>query len=62
MNNQADSDTKDEFSSEKKSIIPSGEVVLMELGIESAAVKFTKYRRKRTHYRAIINWLTKYKS
>ncbi|NJN11048.1 MAG: hypothetical protein HC815_24920 [Richelia sp. RM1_1_1] len=59
MSNQADLNTTDESSLENKSITPSVEAVLIELGIESAAVKFTKPRWKRTHYQAVINWLTK---
>lgn len=37
----------------------TGEVVLAELGIEPSAIKSIKPRWKRTHYRAVINWLTK---
>jgi tetratricopeptide (TPR) repeat protein len=36
------------------------ELVLAKLGIEPAAIKSIKPRWKRTHYRAVINWLTKY--
>ncbi|MBD1832917.1 tetratricopeptide repeat protein [Cyanobacteria bacterium FACHB-472] len=42
-------------------ILPSGESVLAELGIDSVAIKFIQPHWKRTHYRAVINWLTKYK-
>ncbi len=42
-------------------VTPSGESVLAELAIDSAAIKFIKPHWKRTHYRAVVNWLTKYK-
>ncbi|MEC4884078.1 MAG: hypothetical protein SAL70_22525 [Scytonema sp. PMC 1070.18] len=62
MNNQVDSDGKDKFSSENQSITPSGEAVLMELGIDAITIKTIKPLWRRNQYRAIINWLTKYKS
>lgn len=37
----------------------TGEVVLAELALDSASIKSIKPRWKRTHYRAVINWLTK---
>lgn len=44
-------------------ILPSGEWVLAELGIDPTALKSIKMPPwQRSHYRAIINWLTKYKS
>lgn len=42
-------------------ITPPGEEILGELGIDSASIKFIKPHWKRTHYRAVVNWLTKYK-
>ncbi|MFE1746410.1 tetratricopeptide repeat protein [Coleofasciculus sp. H7-2] len=42
-------------------ILPPSELVLAELGIDSAAIKFIHPHWKRTRYRAVINWLTKYK-
>lgn len=41
-------------------ILLSGESMLAELGISSATVKAMKRGKKRSSYRAIINWLTKY--
>lgn len=42
-------------------ITPTGESVLADIDIDSAAIKFIKPSWKRTHYRAVVNWLTKYK-
>ena len=42
-------------------ITPNGELVLREISLESATIKSIKPRRKRTQYRAVINWLTEYK-
>lgn len=36
------------------------ELVLAKLDLDPAAIKSIKPRWKRTHYRAVINWLTKY--
>lgn len=36
-------------------------MILTELDINPLTLKTVKPRLKRTHYRAIINWLTKYK-
>ncbi|OKH30885.1 hypothetical protein NIES2119_29885 [[Phormidium ambiguum] IAM M-71] len=36
------------------------EPVIVKIGIEASAIKSIKPQWKRTHYRAIINWLTKY--
>lgn len=41
-------------------LAPSGESILAELGINSATVKTMKRGIKRSSYRAVINWLTKY--
>ena len=43
-------------------ISPPSELTLMELGIDPEAVKSIKPNYKRTHYRAIINWLTNSKA
>jgi tetratricopeptide (TPR) repeat protein len=40
--------------------LPPPESVLANLGIDPAQIKFIKPRWKRTHYRAIVNWITKY--
>jgi hypothetical protein len=41
-------------------LIPSGDSILAELGIEQATLKVITPKWKRTQYRAVINWLTKY--
>ena len=41
-------------------LIPSSDSVLAELGIDRTDLKSIKPRWKRTQYRAIVNWLTKY--
>jgi len=41
-------------------LIPPGESLLAELGIDEVVLKSID-REKRTQYRAVINWLTKYK-
>lgn len=43
-------------------IIPPSALVLAKIGIETSVVKSIKPCWKRTHYRAVINWLTKYKT
>jgi tetratricopeptide (TPR) repeat protein len=43
-------------------VIPSGESVLAYLEIDLHVLKSIKPYLKRTHYRAIINWITKYQS
>jgi tetratricopeptide (TPR) repeat protein len=42
-------------------LIPSSETFLAELGIEQATLKLLTPKWKRTQYRAVINWLSKYK-
>lgn len=42
-------------------IIPPAALILTKLAIEPCTLKYIKPRWKRTHYRAAINWLTKYK-
>jgi tetratricopeptide (TPR) repeat protein len=62
MSNLTQSNIKDEQASKEVDFIPDSESVLVALGIDSVALKSTKMPRwKRTHYRAAINWLTKYK-
>jgi tetratricopeptide (TPR) repeat protein len=41
-------------------LIPSSDSLLAELGIDPAELKSIKPNWKRTQYRAIINWLTRY--
>jgi hypothetical protein len=40
--------------------VPSGNIVLAELGIDTNKIRFIESRYKQTQYRAAINWLTKY--
>ena len=42
-------------------ITPSGESILAQLGIEPTAIKTIKPPSKRNKYRAVVNWLMKYK-
>ena len=42
-------------------ITPDSELVLREISLESATIKSIKPRRKRSHYRAVVNWLMEYK-
>ncbi|MEM1168658.1 MAG: tetratricopeptide repeat protein [Cyanobacteria bacterium P01_H01_bin.35] len=42
-------------------MMPSGELVLAKLGIELGDIKSIKPRRKRSQYRAVVNWLMEYK-
>lgn len=44
------------------SLTPSGESILAKLGIEASKLKSIKSKWQRTHYRAVINWLTKYQT
>ena len=55
-------DITDQQTIKKVVVIPSGELVLAELGIDPQALKSIKPYWKRTHYRAIINWITNYQS
>ena len=51
---------------EKKSsqveLLPSGKSILEQLSIDPSNIKSIQPRWKRSNYRAIINWLTKYKA
>ena len=42
-------------------ITPTIELVLEKIGLESATIKSIKSVRKRSQYRAVMNWLTEYK-
>ena len=59
--NQYELNAHTHITSEQVNITPSSESILAELGIEPTKLKSIKPRWKRTQYRAIINWLTKYK-
>lgn len=41
-------------------VLPLDEWILAEFGNNLSAIKSIKPRWKRTHYRAVVNWLTKY--
>jgi tetratricopeptide (TPR) repeat protein len=60
MNNQL-SDNKLKIP-EKLTVVPYGECLLKELGINSSAIKSIKSIVDRQSYRAIINWLSGYQS
>ncbi|MBD1904700.1 hypothetical protein NDI37_02650 [Funiculus sociatus GB2-A5] len=61
MSNFDELEVKDEEVRENIDITASGESILTKVGIAPAEVKFIKPSWKRTQYRAVINWLTKYK-
>lgn len=61
MNTIIEQEVKDRETTERK-ILPPPESVLANLGIDPAQVKFIKPRWKRSHYRSIINWITKYQT
>ncbi|MDJ0799092.1 MAG: hypothetical protein QNJ51_20110 [Calothrix sp. MO_167.B12] len=50
------------MSTEKESIIPPSDLILTELDIDPSIIKSIKPRWKRTQYRAVVNWITKYKT
>lgn len=52
----------EQFDSQQERIIPSSDFILNDLGINPQKIKFIKPLWKRTSYRAVINWLTKYKA
>jgi tetratricopeptide (TPR) repeat protein len=60
MSNLAELNAKDQQDRKEVDITSSDESLLAELGIDPTALKSIKPRWKRTHYRAVINWLTKY--
>lgn len=62
MNSRGDLQFEYRQNQDKINITPSAEPVLAKLGIETSVIKSIKPQWKRTHYRAAINWLTKYKS
>ncbi|MEM1256420.1 MAG: tetratricopeptide repeat protein [Cyanobacteria bacterium P01_H01_bin.21] len=43
-------------------ILPSGKSILAELELEQLTVRTIKPRSKRTHYRAILNWIMRYQT
>jgi tetratricopeptide (TPR) repeat protein len=50
----------DEDENREANLIPDGEFVLAKLGIDGNYIKGITLRHRRTHYRAVITWLTKY--
>lgn len=60
MSNFDEIEVKDQQALKGVDLTPPGELILVELGIEPASVKSIKPSR-RTHYIAVINWLTEYK-
>jgi tetratricopeptide (TPR) repeat protein len=61
MSNFAELNVKDQLDPENANIIPSGEAVLSELGIEPTTLKSIKPYSKRSQYKAVVNWITRYK-
>jgi hypothetical protein len=46
--------------SQADNILPPGEEMLQKLGFDAKQLKLIKSPKKRSNYRAVINWLTKY--
>lgn len=47
---------------EYQDVIPSGELVLSQIGLDATSLKLRKISPQlRAQYQAVINWLTKYK-
>ena len=61
MSDQPQLDNTKQPTSEQFNITPSSDKILAKIGINSAMIKTIKQRNKRSSYRAVINWLTKYK-
>lgn len=61
MSNFAELNIKDQLETENANVIPSGEAVLSKLGIEPTALKSIKPYSKRSQYKAVVNWITRYK-
>ena len=63
MSNQDDEfKNKNRQALEESSITPHGNLVLKSLNIDPVAIKDIKPPWKRNKYRAVVNWLTKYKT
>lgn len=61
MSNQFELEAKTQQAPEETSITPSGEQILAQIGINLTTLKATQQGMERSCYRAVINWLTKYK-
>lgn len=59
MSNSDELEIEDEQKLNSK--FPPGESVLADMGINPATIKFIKPRWKRSHYRAVLNWISEYK-
>jgi hypothetical protein len=62
MNNFDKLEVKNQQALKEVDIKPTEESVLAKLSIEPETIKSIKPRWKRTQYRAVINWLTRYNS
>ncbi len=60
MQNRTELDIREQKYSDKIVTIPSGDSILETLDLDTTKIKSIKPFSKRTQYRAIINWLTKY--
>lgn len=60
MSSFPEAEVKNLQSSNKVNITPSVGSIISYIGIDKATVKSIKPITKRTHYRAVINWLTNY--
>lgn len=61
MNKKPELNVEEKLAPQKVSMTPYSEKILAEVGIEPATLKLITPKWKRTQYRAVINWLTKYK-
>jgi tetratricopeptide (TPR) repeat protein/nucleoside phosphorylase len=60
-NNLGEFDNREKQTHQRIDITPPGESLLAELGIDKATLKSIRPFWKRAQYRAVINWLLKYK-
>ncbi len=60
MSTNNELDNQDKLGSQQVIMIPYSDSVLAEVGIAPSELKSIKPHWKRTQYRAIVNWLTKY--
>ncbi len=61
MHKEPELNVEEKLAPQKVCLTPYSERFLAEVGIEPATLKLIIPKWKRTQYRAVINWLTKYK-
>ncbi|MFB2877756.1 tetratricopeptide repeat protein [Floridanema aerugineum] len=60
MNRQSELEKQNQKTLDNFRITPSGESILVQLGINPTAIKTIKPPWKRNKYRTVVNWLMKY--